>query len=102
MFKILKNLFFVLALAILAIPFVSLADEGNTTQSNFQAPKMYIKDFTLSKTNLKVGDTVTGSFLLENYGDFNESDIFYKVSLDGEYKDGLSRFTYDSSTNGPV
>lgn len=100
MFKKILSLLFLSLL----LPFISSAQTGEVTPltQEFRQPQVYILDLSLDKTELKIGETVKGSFTLLNDGDVTESDIYYKVSLDGEYVDGLSRYTYDSLMNGPV
>jgi hypothetical protein len=70
-------------------------------QTNSQ-PEVYIKNLTLTSTNYKAGDTVTGSFFFYNNKSQTVSNLYATVSLAGDYqKNTLAKVFYDSIKIGP-
>ena len=101
-----KKLFFSL-LAILSIVSVSLV--GAQSQSNVNTissslPHLYISNISLGVgDSYKTGDTISGSFDVQN-SDVNDTpDLNYIISLVGLDQSGrVARLIYDSQTKGPI
>ncbi len=67
------------------------------------SPEIYTDNLQLNKTNYKAGETVAGSFSLINARDFGVPNLYYTVSLVGNYKNSIATIQYNSSKMiGPV
>ncbi len=65
-----------------------------------------VRDIAFKKEVYTAGDTVTGTVLLENRTDLNQTDVYFDISLVGEYSTEQGRYnlpgkTYDTKSFGP-
>ncbi len=67
-------------------------------------PEVYVQDIHLDKTTHASGDTVMGTFILWNDKPIDAPNVYYTVSLAGDYqKNTLASTFYDTSKpQGPV
>ena len=66
-------------------------------------PEIYVKNIVLDNKVYKAGDTVKGSFVIFNNKTQAVSDVYYKISLAGDYqKNNLAKVFYDSVKMGPI
>ena len=79
------------------------AQQNGAPKSMSSLPRLYLSNIKLNETSYKVGDTVKGTFDIQN-GDVDATpDIKYLVSLVGLSPDGhVARVEYDTKEEGPV
>ena len=70
-------------------------------------PQISIQSISLDQSSYKSGDTVTGNITFLNSNSTNEPNIYYDVSLAGNYSNDPSSYhipavIYDTTTFGPV
>lgn len=65
-------------------------------------PSVEINNIYLPKSVYSSGEEISGTFILKNDRDYNLPDLKYKISLTGNYKNGLAGIIYDSKFYGPV
>ncbi len=83
-------LFFSICLVLSVFSFANIAKAQPAGQL-----EVYVKDLTLSKTEYKAGETVSGSFTLWNARDMTVPNVHYVILLMGNYKNSLPTTQYD-------
>ncbi len=68
-----------LAFILLAVPFITFAQGG---------PQMQVSNLQTSQASYRVGQEITGSFILNNIGDVNIPDLQYYVAVGNYGQDG--------------
>ncbi len=77
---------------------VPLAASAQQTGSTFQPPQIVVHTIILTTSSVAQGDTVHGTFVLQNQGTTNASNIGYRISLVGNYQPNTLPGTfYDTS-----
>lgn len=80
----------------------SAQNANNTATPYYENPEIYVRDFTLNKSVFEAGETVTGTFTLNNAGLSSVSNIHYEVRLADKYKENnLAGDFYDYKSFGP-
>ena len=79
---------------------IKLTSEQLAEMNNM--PSIEINNITLPKNIYSQGEEIVGTFTLKNDKDYNLPDLKYKISLTGDYKNGLAGVAYDSKFYGPV
>ncbi len=93
---LLLGLFFVSAQIVSAASPVSTS----TQPAIIQQPEVYVIDLKLDKNTYTAGETVKGSFSLQDHQGA-VPDLYYSISLVGKYRGSLSSVTYDTKFVGP-
>ncbi|MBI5421362.1 MAG: hypothetical protein HZA35_03610 [Parcubacteria group bacterium] len=72
-------------------------------QKSFAPPvQVYVIEETLNNAEFRGGDTIKGSFKFVNRGDENIPEVYYHLSLMGDYdKNDAPGVIYDQKTYGP-
>ncbi len=70
-------------------------------------PRVVIENISLDKEIYNSGETVTGKIKFLNIGDSNQSDIYYAISLAGDFSTSTNAWNipniiYDTKTFGPL
>jgi len=69
----------------------------------FDLGEVYILDLKLDKTEYKSGETIRGTFNIENHSKKDSiSDVYYQIALQGNYINGVAATTYDKQKYGPI
>ncbi len=77
---------------------VPLAASAQQQGGTFQAPQVYVQNIHIAENTVFQGDTVHGTFVLQNQGTTNASNIGYRISLVGNYQPNtLAGTFYDTS-----
>lgn len=83
--------------------FFGLSTYAETSPTYLQNPaEIYVTGLTVDNTSLKVGETVNGSFTLQNSGNQAENDVMYSILLTGSIENGHPTAVFDQKTLGPV
>ena len=88
--------------SILSACFVGLIASAQTTQPAI--PEIYVSQIQSKFTQFAAGDTVKGTFVLENKSTFDAPNIYYTISLVGDYQPNtLANKLYDFTPKiGPL
>ncbi len=98
-----KKIILFILIFISAISFNLVKAQSSSVQISSSLPRLYISNITLDKDSYKIGETIHGSFDVQNSDQNNTPDVNYLVSLVGLSADGhTSRVVYDTQKNGPV
>jgi len=96
------------ALVLLVVAVVSVRSVHAQSPAIDQTPpEVSVTSVTLDKTTYASGDTVTGTIIFSNRKIADQSDVYYDVSLAGDYSMASSSWhipgtLYDTKTFGPV
>jgi hypothetical protein len=75
----------------------------NVSAQSVGIPEIYVKDLKTNTINYKVGDKLTGTFTAINARSFDAPNLYYTVSLMGDYNNSIPNVQYGSSPqNGPI
>ncbi|MES2436587.1 MAG: hypothetical protein V4519_01110 [Patescibacteria group bacterium] len=88
---------------VLIYTFVFSSVIGTVSAQEAQLPQVSIQNLSIDQSDLKAGDTITGSFVISNAYPKDVPNIVYKISLVGAFDEtGLPLEEYDSKTFGPI
>ncbi|MDD5068146.1 MAG: hypothetical protein PHS53_02965 [Candidatus Pacebacteria bacterium] len=65
-------------------------------------PQVNVAEINLLSETFQSGDTVVGTFTVVNQSPIDVPNIFYTISLVGNYEDGIPGDSYDTKTFGPI
>ena len=86
-------------LSLLCLSLLLLPSVNNIEAQSQLIPNVYVRNIVLQKTDLKAGETVTGTFEALTDTTTAASDIYFTISLVGDYqKNTLADAFYDSTT----
>ena len=103
-----KKIIFSLLIVISVVSFSLVRAQGQSSINSLNSlsknlPRLYINNISLGGSSYGAGDTISGSFDVQNSDANDTPDLNYMVSLVGLDQTGhVARLIYDSQTKGPI
>ncbi len=90
-----KILSYLLALALVGSAGLVSAEEQVVPPGGQEIPfSIEVSNVTSSKTSYKPGETITGSFVVENASDFDVSNLSYRIQIGDDYEEPLPGYKF--------